>query len=98
MIHLPSYTESLIGELPILVEQTGIDSCSISDINSDLISVEKYAKNPQTNKLATADVTLSLLSLLLALLAVHRLISSGHFVILFTTIILSGRFKSIHGM
>ena len=94
MIHLSSYTESLIGELPILVEQTGLDSC----INSDVISVEKYVKNPLTNKLVTADLTLGLLSSLLALLAVHRLICSDHFVILFTIIVLSGRFHSIHGM
>lgn len=92
-------------DFPIIVEQSGSVRdfyISESDVNSDHISVGKCVEtNVHTNKMFSTDLILSLLSLLLALLAVPRLINSDLNRTLFAIIIiiiLSGRFHSIYGM
>ena len=103
MIHLPLYIvidpTMTDPELCILIERTGMDSCiSESDINSEVICIGKYATNAQTNQMTTTDLTFSLLSLFLAILAIHRLHSSDRFVLLTIILVLSGKFYSTHGM
>ena len=86
-------------ELCILVQPTGMDSCiSESNINNDFVCTGKYSTSAQRNQMTTMDLTLSLLSLFLALLTVHKLHSSDRFVVLTIILVLFGKFHSTHGI